>query len=152
MGIAERSARDRRYIKRQRLGGFDGVNRVATADAVMNGDMSSACVEFFRAGSVVWRISSRPVSGTPAAGKNSNSGLSLCWSYDFFGNRTAQSQQSVACSPPTMAQFASTWAYSGNNQVSGVIPPGGGPVSPSPYTYDPSGDGDIIADMTTGNQ
>jgi RHS repeat-associated protein len=75
-------------------------------------------------------------------------GKYLCWAYDPFGNRTVQSQQSSACP----AQSASTLIYNANNQVSGVIPPGGGPVSPSPYTYDPSGDGDIIADMTSGNQ
>ncbi len=69
-----------------------------------------------------------------------------CWSYDSFGNRTMQSLTSSSC--PDSSQ--STFVYNANNQVSGVIPPGGGSQSPSPYSYDSAGD--VTTDLTTVNQ
>jgi RHS repeat-associated protein len=44
----------------------------------------------------------------------------------------------------------SIWVYNTANQVAGVIAPGATSASPSPYTYDLSGD--VTADTTTGNQ
>jgi len=62
--------------------------------------------------------------------------------------RTIQSGQQTPCSTVS----ASTLVYGANNQVTGVIPPGSTQASPTPYNYDPLGSGDIIADMTNGNQ
>jgi len=84
----------------------------------------------------------RLVAGTASTG--TYSGQNMCWTYDDFGNRTAQSQQIGACS--TLS--SSTMVYNTNNQVSGVIPPGGTQPSPSPYTYDQAGNvtNDAVAD------
>jgi RHS repeat-associated protein len=68
-----------------------------------------------------------------------------CWKYDAFGNRTMQNLQSSSCS----SQSASTWVYGVNNQVTGVIAPGGTSASPSPLTYDQAGD--VQNDTVTGN-
>jgi len=70
----------------------------------------------------------------------------LCWAYDSFGNRTAQSQQIGACS--TLS--SSTMVYNTNNQVTGVIPPGGTQPSPSPLQYDAAGN--VQIDSGAGNQ
>ncbi|MFZ1084830.1 MAG: hypothetical protein WAN35_07695, partial [Terracidiphilus sp.] len=90
-----------------------------------------------------------------ASAADSVSGLSLtppgvtpyyCWAYDDFGNRTVQSPQSTPCP----IQSASQWVFGANNQVTGVIAPGGSQPSPSPLNYDQSGD--VVGDATTGNQ
>ncbi len=90
-----------------------------------------------------------------ASAADSVSGLSLtppgvtpyyCWAYDDFGNRTVQSPQSTPCP----IQSASQWVFGANNQVTGVIAPGGSQPSPSPLNYDQAGD--VVGDATTGNQ
>jgi len=86
----------------------------------------------------------RLVSGTASTG--TYTGENMCWTYDTFGNRTAQSQQTGVCS--TLS--SSTFVYSASNQVSGVIPPGSTQPSPSPYTYDQAGD--VTIDVGAGNQ
>ncbi len=69
----------------------------------------------------------RLISGTPATGNQSNGGLNLCWSYDNFGNRTAQSAQPTACpTPPSVP--TPTAVYNANNQLTG-----------GNYTYDAAG-------------
>jgi RHS repeat-associated protein len=56
----------------------------------------------------------RVLIGSPASGNNSNGGQKLCWSYDAFGNRTAEDSQTAACpSTPT-----ATATYNGYNQLS----------------------------------
>jgi RHS repeat-associated protein len=58
----------------------------------------------------------RLIAGMPAAGNPINNGGNLCWSYDSFGNRTAQSSQSKAC--PTLPSVpTATATYNANNQV-----------------------------------
>jgi YD repeat-containing protein len=57
------------------------------------------------------RLLSGQNTGTTSTSRQ-YAGQNLCWAYDSFGNRTAQSQQSAACSTSTMAQFASTWCAS----------------------------------------
>jgi RHS repeat-associated protein len=57
-----------------------------------------------------------------------------------------QSLQSSSCP----AQSASTWIYGSNNQVTGVIAPGGTQPSPSPLTYDQAGN--VQSDAVAGNQ
>jgi RHS repeat-associated protein len=74
----------------------------------------------------------------------------ICWNYDSFGNRTAQSQQTTACSASNIAQLTSTWVYGNDNRVAGVSPPNSSTVSPSPYTYDASGN--VTMDTVAGNQ
>jgi RHS repeat-associated protein len=93
----------------------------------------------------------RLTSGQNAATTSTSqqyAGQNLCWVYDSFGNRTVQSQQSGTC--PASSSSTPMWVYNANNQVSGVIPPGGSQASPSPYTYDQAGD--VTQDYTTGNQ
>jgi RHS repeat-associated protein len=51
-----------------------------------------------------------------AAGNTTNGGQSLCWSYDSFGNGTAQSSQSGAC-PILPSLPPATAIYNANNQV-----------------------------------
>ena len=83
-----------------------------------------------------------------SSGTNAPSGfqnLTGCWSYDAFGNRTMQGMLSGSCS----SQTASTSVYNIRNQVSGVIPPGATQASPSPVTYDQTGD--VNNDYVTGN-
>ena len=60
----------------------------------------------------------RLISGTPATGNQSNGGLNLCWSYDNFGNRTAQSARPTACpTPPSVP--TPTAVYNADNQLTG---------------------------------
>ena len=54
---------------------------------------------------------------------------SFCWSYDSFGNRTAQLVQSAACSSP-----APTVTYNTSNQVTWVQT-----TAPAGFTYDAAG-------------
>jgi RHS repeat-associated protein len=77
-----------------------------------------------------------------AAGANN-----YCWTYDSFGNRTAQVMQSTACPTPG-SSIPSSWtqlSVSSNNQFLGVL-------GASPYIYDgagnmqvTSGDGGILS-------
>jgi RHS repeat-associated protein len=69
-----------------------------------------------------------------------------CFGYDPYGNRTVNSLQASPCT----VQSGSTWVYGANNQLTGVIPPGGVQPSPSTLTYDLSGN--VVADSSTGNQ
>ena len=71
-----------------------------------------------------------------AATQNPVSGgsLSYCWSYDSFGNRTAQVVQSAPCSAP-----AATAAYNSNNQVTWVQN-----TAPLGFQYDAAGN--VVAD------
>ena len=79
----------------------------------------------------------RLISGTPASGNQSNGGQNLCWSYDSFGNRTAQISQTAAC--PTLPSVPTpTAAYNANNQLTG-----------GNYIYDPAGSGNVIGDNIT---
>jgi RHS repeat-associated protein len=57
----------------------------------------------------------RLVSGGSTAGPYA--GQNLCWGYDAFGNRTAQSLQSGAC-PTLPSQPSPTASYNANNQIS----------------------------------
>jgi RHS repeat-associated protein len=69
------------------------------------------------------------------------SGQNLCWAYDSYGNRTAQSMQSTDCPSPSLeSTLQTTEAYNSSNQISSGL-----------VTYDPSGAGYVIADATTGN-
>ena len=93
----------------------------------------------------------RLTAGQPTATTAATSAYAkqyLCWTYDSFGNRQAQAWQAVPC--PVQTSATSTWVYNTANQVAGVIAPGATSASPSPYTYDLSGD--VTADTTTGNQ
>jgi RHS repeat-associated protein len=63
-----------------------------------------------------------------------------CWTYDSFGNRTAQGTQSTACPSPG-STIPSNWtplAVTANNQFLGVSNPDGSVTSP--YGYDAAGD------------
>ena len=58
----------------------------------------------------------RVVSDLPGPGNTNNNGQSLCWSYDSFGNRTAQDSQTTTC--PTLPSVpAATVSYSPNNRI-----------------------------------
>jgi RHS repeat-associated protein len=82
----------------------------------------------------------RVISGSPASGNTANAGLNLCWSYDAFGNRTAQAAQSTACPSVSSPPFP-TAAYNTNNQVTFVQN-----TAPMGYSYDASGD--VTSDNT----
>jgi len=73
----------------------------------------------------------RLVSGTPSSGPDS--GQHLCWSYDPFGNRTAQVSQTSTCPSVSSPSFP-TASYNGNNQVTWVQN-----TAPMGYSYDASG-------------
>jgi len=60
------------------------------------------------------------------------SGMYLCWSYDIYGNRTAQSLQTSAC-PSSLTATAS---YNANNQISWTTVNG----AVNGFSYDASGD------------
>jgi RHS repeat-associated protein len=90
-------------------------------------------------------VASQNTAATPTSTQYANN--YGCWSYDPFGNRTAQSLQTSPCP----AQSASTWVYAANNnRVTGVIAPGGTQPSPSPLTYDQAGN--VQIDTGAGNQ
>jgi RHS repeat-associated protein len=88
----------------------------------------------------------RLLSGAATTG--TYSGKNACWSYDDFGNRTIESVQASACS--NAGNFASTLVFNANNQLSGVIPLGGGSQSPPTLLYDAAGD--VAQDLVTSNQ
>jgi hypothetical protein len=77
----------------------------------------------------------RLIAGSPISG--SYAGQNLCWAYDAFGNRTAQSSQTAACP----ASLTPTVSYNAKNQITGGF-----------ILYDPTGSGNVIADANTGNQ
>jgi RHS repeat-associated protein len=91
-------------------------------------------------------VLNRLTSGAASTGTYASQ--NACWSYDDFGNRTIESVQTGACS--TAGTFASTMVFNAANQLSGVIPPGGGSQSPSSLLYDAAGD--VTSDSSTGNQ
>ena len=64
-------------------------------------------------------------------------GQNLCWAYDSFGNRAAQSAMQTAACPAAMSgsSLTPTASYNGNDQVTWVQN-----VAPSGYTYDSAGD------------
>jgi RHS repeat-associated protein len=76
-------------------------------------------------------------------------GQYLCWSYDAFGNRTQQNLQGTACPSTGPSSSNSVLTYNANNQLSSVTPPGGGSPSPSPFTYDATGN--VTSDASSGN-
>ncbi|MGA2050896.1 MAG: hypothetical protein ABSG96_24630, partial [Terracidiphilus sp.] len=76
-------------------------------------------------------------------------GQYLCWSYDTFGNRTQQVQQSTPCAGSGPSSSNSVLNYNSSNQLSTVTPPGGGSPSPSPLNYDQAGS--VLFDGGTGN-
>jgi RHS repeat-associated protein len=69
----------------------------------------------------------------PASGADYAS-MYLCWSYDAFGNRTAQVIQASACPTPE-SSLAVTAKYTANNQVSWVQN-----SAPAGFAYDAAGD------------
>jgi RHS repeat-associated protein len=84
---------------------YDGVSNVTgNADTVMG----------------TWSFSNgydtlnRLIAGTATSG--TYAGQNLCWSYDSFGNRTAQSMQTSAC-PSSPSTLTATAAYNGNNRI-----------------------------------
>jgi len=84
---------------------YDGVsNVIGYADSVM-GTWS-----FSNGYDTLNRLIAGAATSGPYAGQN------LCWSYDSFGNRTAQSNQTTAC-PSSPSTLPATASYSGNNHV-----------------------------------
>lgn len=73
----------------------------------------------------------RLATGTPSSGPYN--GQLACWSYDSFGNRTAQTFQTSACPTPETSVPA-TVSYNANNQVTWVQN-----SAPTGFSYDPSG-------------
>ena len=71
----------------------------------------------------------RLITGTPSTG--AYSGQYACWSYDPFGNRTAQSLQTTACVTPVPA----TVSYNSSNQVTWVQN-----SAPNGFVYDAAGE------------
>jgi RHS repeat-associated protein len=107
--------------------GYDSAGNVtALADTVDRGQ-----------GSIMgtWAYSydtlNRLQTGTPSAG--SYSGQNACWSYDAFGNRTAQNLQSASC-PAQESGVAATASFSTSNRVTWVQN-----TAAAGYTYDASG-------------
>jgi RHS repeat-associated protein len=76
----------------------------------------------------------RLTSGAPGAGSTLTNGMNLCWSYDAFGNRTAQDLLTSAC-PTQETSLTPTASYNANNQVTFVAN-----VAPAGYAYDAAGD------------
>jgi RHS repeat-associated protein len=75
----------------------------------------------------------RVISGSSTAGPYT--GQDTCWSYDAFGNRTAQDLQNTAC--PTLPSVpTATASYNNNNQVTWTSVNAAG----NNMTYDASGD------------
>jgi hypothetical protein len=63
-------------------------------------------------------------------------GQNLCWAYDSFGNRTAQSTQTAACpSPSQESSLQPTASYNANNWVTWVQN-----TAPAGFGYDYAGD------------
>jgi RHS repeat-associated protein len=79
----------------------------------------------------------RLIAGMPAPGSSANNGNNLCWSYDPFGNRTAQSSQNTPC-PTLPSTPTQTVYYNTNNQITGGL-----------VTYDAAGD--VAMDTNAGN-
>jgi hypothetical protein len=74
----------------------------------------------------------RLIAGTQTAiaGAPLSASQTFCWSYDSFGNRTAQLLQSAACSSPP----APTVTYNASNQVTWVQT-----SAPAGFAYDAAG-------------
>jgi RHS repeat-associated protein len=70
---------------------------------------------------------------TASASSGTYSGQHGCWSYDSFGNRTAETFQTPAC-PTTETSVTATTSYNANNQFSGTTGNSG------LFHYDNSGD------------
>jgi RHS repeat-associated protein len=130
-------------------GGFDGVgNILASQDSIMGN------------WTYQYDVLNRLLTGSASSGPDTNK--NACWSYtrgphgqvfvrgveDDFGNRTIESVQTGACS--TAGTFASTMVFNAQNQLSGVIAPGGSSQSPPSLLYDSAGD--VTSDSSTGNQ
>ena len=69
------------------------------------------------------------------------SGQNECWSYDSFGNRTAESPQTSSCPTPETSVPA-TARYNANNQVTWTTVNS----AVNGFTYDPSGNGNVVND------
>jgi RHS repeat-associated protein len=78
------------------------------------------------------RVSSATTSLGPWSGQNGQTGLSLGWTYDSFGNRTSQTTTGFPASP---APPSLNWLYPSKNQATTL-------------TYDPSGVGFVIGDAS----
>jgi RHS repeat-associated protein len=73
----------------------------------------------------------RLIAGTPSSGDFSG-GNNYCWSYDAFGNRTAQVMQTAACPTPPAAP-AGAITFTTNNQVPNTV------TGASALSYDAAG-------------
>jgi RHS repeat-associated protein len=133
--------------------GYDGVGNVTGfTDSVM-GNWSLAAVPNSSGGTsngydTLNRLVTMHNTATTST-SNQYAGQYLCWSYDAFGNRTQQSQQSTPCPTSGASSSYSVLSYNSLNQLSGVTPPGGSSASPSPLSYDPAGN--VVSDNGSGN-
>jgi hypothetical protein len=95
---------------------YDAVGNVSSYNDLVNGAWSNIGYDSLN------RLTgaTAPVSGTTQY---------FCWSYDSFGNRLAQVEQSTPCSAPPAAA-----AYNANNQVTWVQN-----TSPTGFVYDAAG-------------
>jgi RHS repeat-associated protein len=71
------------------------------------------------------------------SGSQDFTGQNICWAYDSYGNRTAQSAQTAAC-PSQESSLTPTESYNSSNQFTSEL-----------YEYDASGD--LTSDATVGN-
>jgi hypothetical protein len=78
-------------------------------------------------------VSAKQTAAPPLPAPSPYSGDSLCWGYDPFGNRTAQSIQSTAC-PALPAQPAQTAFYNSANRSTSLDYDNSGDVGFDPAT------------------
>jgi RHS repeat-associated protein len=114
------------------VGSYDGVGNLSSYTDNTSGGQPNGIMGTW---SFNYDTLNRLIAGSPSSG--SYAGQNLCWAYDAFGNRTAQSSQTAACP----ASLTPTVSYNANNQITGGF-----------IQYDPAGSGNVIADSTTGNQ
>jgi len=111
--------------------GYDSVGNLTNYSDCISG--TTNCI--MGAWNFTYDTLNRLVGGTPTAG--SFVGQNLCWSYDAFGNRTAQDTQSAAC-PALPSVPTVTETYNTSNQFSSGL-----------FSYDAAGD--VTADSNSGN-
>jgi RHS repeat-associated protein len=132
---------------------YDGVGNVTGfTDSVM-GNWSLAAVPNSSGGTsngydTLNRLATMHNTATTST-SSQYAGQHLCWSYDAFGNRIQQSQQSTPCPASGVSSSNSVLSYNSLNQLSGVTPPGGSSASPSPLSYDAAGN--VVFDSGPGN-
>jgi RHS repeat-associated protein len=78
-------------------------------------------------------------TGNPSSG--TYNGQHICWAYDGFGNRTAESLQTTAC-PTSETSVTATAVYNNSNQIKSAagIGSASGYTFSSTFSYDDSGD------------